>query len=211
MQLTKAASRALRNSDYATPALKQELLKEILVCWEKLTKIVLITAPMLAEHGSATYDNARFYLLGDFGKEFNERVSRICNSIPYNIVNWHQDDFYSQKMGPLLFDQLDNGGLSDISRHELMLLLIYQRPRGWSKHVQKYIGLVPRNSFYLYDVFDSLRTQYSYGFASEQMLKDIEHLIKMASVKHLTGEKEPGVKSISKAKFSKSPVPERLV
>ncbi len=211
MQLTRAASRALRNSDYVTPVLKQELTREILISWEKLTKVVLITAPILAAHGSATYDNAKFYLLGDFGKDFNERVSRICNSIPYNIVNWHQDDFYSQKMGPLLFSQLDSGELSDISRHELILLLVYQRPRGWGSYVQKYISSVPRNSFYLYDVFDSLRAQYRYGFASSQTLKEIEHLIKMASVKHLTGEKEPGVKSISKAKFKESPVPERLI
>lgn len=211
MQLTRAASRALRNSDYATPVLKRQLLREILVCWEKLTKVVLITAPILAECGSATYDKARFFLIGDFGKDFNERVARICQSIPYNVVNWHQDDLYSQKMGPLLFDQLESKELSEISRHELILLLIYQRPKGWSKYIQKYIGSVARNSFYLYDIFDALRGQYRYGYASEMMLKDIEHLIKMASVKHLTGEKEPGLKAFSKVKFSNNLIPDRVV
>lgn len=211
MQLTKAAARALRNSDYAAPETKRELLGEILACWEEMSKIVLITAPMLAEHGVATYDRANFVLVGDFGAELIERVSRICCSIPYNVVSWHQDDLYSQKMGPLLFDQIDSCCLSDISRHELMLLLIHQRPKNWSKYVQNYIANVPRNSFYLFDVYDSLRSQYKYGFASPQTLREIERMIKMASVKHLTGEKNPGQKSISKARFSTSPVPERSV
>jgi len=211
MQLTRAAARALRNSDYALPETKRQLLTEIMRCWDQLSKIVLITAPMLAEHGYASYDNANFLLFGDFGKDKNERLSRICLSIPHNIVSWHQEDLFSQKMGPLLFDQLQNPELSNIARHELMLLLVQQRPRNWSKHIQKYIASVAKNSFYLYDVFDSLRHEYRYGFASPQTLNEIEHLIKMSSTKHLTGEREPGEKSIAKVNFNKNTIPERAV
>ena len=200
MRLTSAAARALRNSDYARPEAKRQLLGEIMRAWGLLTKIVLITAPILAEHGFASYDEASFFLVGDFGKDRNERISRICFSIPYNIVAWHQDDLYSQKMGPLLFDQLENPELSNIARHELILFLIIQRPRCWSKHVQDYIVRIARNSFYLFDVCETLKQQHRYGFALPHTLAEIERMIKMSTAKHLFGKKAPGEKSIAKIK-----------
>lgn len=200
MRLTSAAARALRNSDYARPEAKRQLLGEIMQSWDQLSKIVLITAPMLAQHGYASYDKANFFLVGDFGNDINERMSSICLSIPHNIVAWHQDDLYSQKMGPLLFDQLENPELSNIARHELILFLIGQRPRNWSKHVQDYIVRIARNSFYLFDVCDSLKQQHRYGFASPHTLNEIERLIKMSTAKHLMGKKAPGEKSIAKIK-----------
>ena len=211
MKLTSAAARALRNSDFSTPTLKKQLLDIIIECWEQITKIVLITSPILAKNGSAIYDNAGFALHGDFGDEFDKRLQRICCVIPHNVVSWHQDDLYSPRMGPLLFDQLNNNKLNSIGRHELMLLFIYQRPKGWEIAVKNYISTIPKNSFYLFDVHQALRHEYRYGYVSDTTLKMIEFLIKSSLIKHSTGNKDPGVKTVEKAKFTGNVLPERSV
>lgn len=207
----KAGARALRNSDYASPELKRQLLQEILNCWDLVSKVVLIVLPPLAESGYAQYDGSGFVLAGDFGPTPQKRALKILESIPINVVNWYQDDLFSKKMGPLLFDQLENKEISEISKHELILLLLQQRPREWDKHVHRYIASIAKNSFYLADVYRNLRLQYQFGFASSQTLRDIEHLIKMASVKHLTGAKEPSAKTFKKVKFGEGIIPVREV
>ena len=65
---------------------------------------------------------------------------------------------------------------------------------------------------HLYNVYKNLLAEYQYGFASPQVLRDIEHLIKMSATKHVTGDKEPGIKSINKVmKFNKDLIPPREV
>lgn len=211
LQTMKAGAKALRNSDYVSPEIKRKLLHEILNCWEQASKVLLVVLPILANEGYATYDGTGIFLSGDFGDTPQKRLQSILGQIPANVVSWCRDDLFSQKMGPLLIDQLSNDKISDISRHELMLLLIYQRPREWDKQVQRYIASNAKDSFYLFDVYLALRTQYRYSFASPHALREIEHLIMMTSTKHVTGKKEPGIKEISKVKFKESPIPPREV
>lgn len=193
----RAASKALRNSDYVNPLIKRRLLQEIIKTWEQLSMVLLVVMPALAENGKAAFDGSLFMLDGDFGSTFEDRLMRILVEIPANVVLWSEDDLFSSKMGPLLIDVLKNEQ-SDLGRHELVLLLITQRPRGWHAQVQSYIASVAKNSFYLLDVYRSLRGQYRYSYASSQTLKDMEHLISMAVTKHVTGHKDPGVKLIQK-------------
>lgn len=211
MQTMKAGARALRNSDYAPVGHKRQLLEEILNCWEQASKVMFIVLPILAKEGRAVYDGTGFVLAGDFGDTPQRRFVRILCEIPNNVVSWFQDDLFSRKMGPLLIDQLNRKDISGISKHELILLLIHQRPRDWSKQVQRYIATHKKNSYYLFDVYQALRNQYQYSFASPQTLRDIEHLIKMTATKHVTGDKEPGIKSINKVKFSDDVIPHREV
>ncbi len=212
LQTMRAGARALRNSDYVSPDIKRQLLEEILNCWVQASKVLFIVLPILAEKGRAIYDGADFVLVGDFGDTPQQRFMRILSQIPYNVVSWCQDDLFSRKMGPLLIDQLGNKQIGEIGRHELILLLIFQRPRDWNKHVQRYIANNQKNSYYLYDVYVHLRVQYQYSFASPQTLKDIEHLIKMSATKHVTGDKEPGKKSINKVmKVNEDIIPQREV
>jgi hypothetical protein len=128
--------------------------------------------------------------------------------IPSNVVYWYKDDLFSQKMGPLLIEQYVSE-VDDIKKHELVLLLIRQRPHGWKVQVQKYIEAVAKNSFYLYDATTALRNQYKYSYATPHELKDIEYLIKMSAVKHTFGTKKPGSKAIKK--MSNSVLPERAI
>ena len=66
-----------------------------------------------------------------------------------------------------------------------------------------------RNSYYLLDVFKTLRQEYEYSFASPYTLKDIEYLIKVAATKHITGAKDPGIETIKKVKLSDDVIPTR--
>lgn len=197
MQTLRASSKALRNSDYVAPATKRALLEEILQCWEQLTMVLLVILPILAEKGEAIFDGVAFVLDGNFGSTAKERLIGVLSEIPNNVVRWSKDDLHSQKMGPLLIDVFVKETI-DLRKHELALLLISQRPRNWNEIIQDYISSIQKNSFYLLDVYRALRTQYRYSYASNSTLKEIEHLIRMAITKHVTGAKEPGVKLIQK-------------
>jgi hypothetical protein len=204
----KAAARALRNSDYAAPEVKRTLLREILNGWKQLSQVLLVLVPLLAEKGHASFDGISFLVIGNFGDTPEERLRTILMHIPSNVVYWYKDDLFSQKMGPLLIEQYVSE-VDDIKKHELVLLLIRQRPHGWKVQVQKYIEAVAKNSFYLYDATTALRNQYKYSYATPHELKDIEYLIKMSAVKHTFGTKKPGSKAIKK--MSNSVLPERAI
>lgn len=197
MQTLRAASKALRNSDYVAPNMKRALLEEILKCWEQLTMVLLVVLPILAEKGEAVFDGTAFVLDGSFGATTQERLLGVLVEIPNNVVRWSRDDLHSQKMGPLFIDVFEKETV-ELRKHELALLLISQRPRNWNEAIQEYIAKIQKNSFYLLDVYRALRTQYRYSYASSTNLKEIEHLIRMAMTKHVTGAKEPGVELIRK-------------
>ena len=204
----KAAAQALRNSDYVAPAIKRTLLREILNGWKQISKVLLILVPLLAESGHASFDGMSFLLAEDFGGTPETRLRTIFMNIPYNVVSWYEDDLFSQKMGPLLLEQFVSE-VDDITKHELLLLLIKQRPHGWQEPVQKYIEATTKNSFYLYDAMINLQHQYEYSYATPRELKDIEYLIKMSMAKHSFGTKKPGVKAIKK--IPDSVLPDRTI
>lgn len=211
-QIMSAGARALRNSDYASPHIKQNLMKEILKCWELITQILLVILPVLARDGRAEYDGNGFVVVGDLPDDPQQRFIRILCEIPSNIVSWFQDDLFSRKMGPLLMRQFESVEVGDLCKHELILLLIAKKPRDWSKHVQNYITSIQKNSYYLLDVYVNLRSDYRYCFASAHTLKDMEHLIKLAAAKHATGDKIPNLKTISKvAKANSGLIPPREI
>jgi hypothetical protein len=198
-QTMRAGARALRNSDYVKPEIKRQLLKEIMRCWEQVTNVIIIILPLLAQDGRATFDGSGFFLSTNFGDTPEERFHNILDALPLNVVNWFKDDIFSQKMGPLLMDHLKNEN-NDILKHELILLLTYQRPRGWKEVVMQYIVAVNKNSFYLYDLYCTLRSEYMYGYASKHDLNEIKHLIQMSIAKHETGSKMPTMNVIQKFK-----------
>jgi 3',5'-cyclic AMP phosphodiesterase CpdA len=211
MQGVRAAARALRNSDYVTPEIKRELLTEILKCWDLITKVLFILLPTLAQDETAVYDGTRFVLAQNFGDTVKKRAINILQAIPFSIASMFEDDLFSMKMGPLLVDQLRRNSASELSAHELMILLIRKRPRNWTNEVDRYISTLPRNSFFLLDVYRTLRGQYRYSFASNQTLAEIERLIKMAAVKHVSGIKSPGAKLIKRTKLRANVIPTRQV
>jgi predicted phosphodiesterase len=203
-----AGARALRNSDYATTEVKRELLKAVTSCWVQATRVLFSILPILAKEGYAVYDGIGFVVADDFEGDAKSRFIRLLTLIPSNVMSWNVDDLYSRKLGPLLTDRLDQNDVSEIERHELILLLIAKRPRDWDRQVQRYIINNEKNSYYLMDVYEALGHQHSYGFASPTALKAIEYLIKFAAAKHLTGEKSPNSKAIAKVKIGGDPAGE---
>lgn len=204
----RAAARALRNSDYVHPDTKRELLRRILDGWKQITQLLFVLLPLLAKQGHVTFDGISFLLAEDFGDSIDERLRNIFLHVPSNVVRWYRDDLFSQKMGPLLIEQFYSEE-DDIKKHEIVLLLISLRPHDWKKAIKKYIEIVSKNSFYLFDVMNLLRHKYEYSYASPNDLKDIEYLIKMISVKHTYGVKNPGIKSINK--INDSVLPKRVI
>lgn len=208
-QCMTAASKALRNSDYVDPVIKKELLDEILKCWIQVSNILLILIPILSEHGHASFGGAGFVLSDDFGDTFEKRVQTLMLEIPQNIINWYQDDLFSQKMGPLLGQQLKIES-NDLAKHFLVMLHIYNRPRGWRSVVENYISDIHKNSFYLYNTYKTLRGQYRYSYASPRSIESLGYLIKKAAAKHNTGIDNPGIKIINKVPDSIMPTREIL-
>lgn len=193
----KAASRALRNSDYASPELKRDLLRIIMRSWEQVAKVLFVLSPMLAMSGSAEFEGATFWVDKNFDGTDDELFNAILVSIPSNIHGWYQDDLYSKKIGSLIIDQL-NYENSEIINHNLHLLIISQRPRDWEIYIQKYIASNSKNSFYLMDTNRALQSQYKYSFASYRALETIKDLIKMTIAKHELGVKTPNKQHIKK-------------
>ncbi|HEY2396922.1 MAG TPA: metallophosphoesterase, partial [Rudaea sp.] len=105
----RAASRALRNSDFATPDLKRKLFSSIMECWHQVATLIMAIAPMLARSGKASFDGSGFYLGEGFEKiEADERINVILGVVPYNVSKWFREDLASPKVGPVIFDYLEN-------------------------------------------------------------------------------------------------------
>lgn len=196
MKGIQASAKALRNSDFSDPMVRHELLEEILLSWEQIIKVLIVLSPLLARDGYVKVDGAAFNLLGDFGEGEDLRIRRVISVLPDNLVRWYKEDLFSSKMGTLLKNHYKNSDNSLI-QHLLNLLVIYKRPKGWDKQIEEYINNEHKNSFYLLDVYQTLRIEYQYSFATPQNISKIKNMIKMTLAKH-RGATHPGEKAISR-------------
>jgi len=206
IETVRAASRALRNSDYVPPNIKRQLFDEIGEAWKEILKVLVALTPLLAAEKTATFDGANFLLFGSFGDTAEERFNHILGSLPDNVVSWFTDDLFSHKMGSLLIEQ-SNKENDDLKKHNILLLLIKQKPRDWVTHVRGYIDSIPKNSFYLMDVYNQLCSEYEYSFVSPDTLREIKYLIKTTAAKQYFGT--IGAKSLNKV--PDEALPKRLV
>ncbi|GAQ13467.1 hypothetical protein MODO_1122 [Myroides odoratimimus] len=206
IQQIRAASTALRNSDYADSQLKKDLIDEIYGSWNQLAKVLFAISPIMATNGHASFEGAGFQLSGDFGNTFEEKLTSILQVLPTNVVGYFQDELYSPKIAPLLYDSF-NKESNELLKHQQALLLIFKRPNGWKSHIEKYITSIHKNSYYLFDTVNSLRTKYRYDFASKEELQDIKYLIKLGLAKHEFGGSKPGLHQI--IKITDSCIPKR--
>ncbi len=183
MQKIRASSRALRNSDYIEPEAKKLLLKEITRGWFLFSKILFVLSPAMARYDYASFDGLGFFLSGFDNLSIDEKIKRIILRNPSFVVEFFKDDLFSPKSAPLLYDAI-NSETNKLIKHELMLLLIFGRPKNWQKHLRDYIKSVHRNSVYLLDILNLLSNRCKYDFASQKELADMGNLLKMCYVKH---------------------------
>lgn len=197
MNLTTSASRALRNSEFISPELKEELIQCIFNSWKEQIRVLLLIAPVLAKNGFGGLGGARFILDESFPKEYTDCLRKIVTMMPYNIMNWHKDDIFSDKLNLLFYKFLIDYD-DPIVQHIIALLICSTRPIDWQKTIASYIGMIGKNSFYLGDLYESLRHNYSIKIMSQQELRQTEGLIKSCWAKHDTGTRMPGKTTISK-------------
>jgi hypothetical protein len=195
MQQIKATSRALRNSDYISPELKIETLREIQRSWEQVSKVLFALSPVLATKGRAAFGGIGFILSDDFGSTFKDRLNMVLQVNPTNVVGFFKEDIYSSKMGPLLFEEFKNEE-NALKKHFLALLIVFEKPRNWKKEIENYIISLHKNSFFLFDTINNLKAKYRYGFLKQEDIGASKYLIKMGIAKNHFGDKKPGLHKI---------------
>ena len=180
MQALVSASRALRNSEFIKPEDKEKLSNSIFKGWEVLMRVLFYIAPLMAKNGYGGYGGASFKLSDDFPKEkegdpvkekerYAECLKQIIVSMPYNIILWYKNDVFSDKL-TLIFKKYLLEHDNEIVRHLLALLICNCRPKDFHEILLSYIGTLGKNTYYLGDLYLSLRNNYSYDFMSQKEL-----------------------------------------
>lgn len=208
MQLITSASRALRNSEFVNPDLKERLAENIFLGWEVVMRVLVYISPLMAKNGFGSLGGANFKLDDTFSKDYAECLKQIIIAMPYNIILWYKNDFYSDKLTLLLKKYLIEHK-NEIIRHLVALIICSARPRDFEKLVSSYIRTIGKNTYFLGDLYTSLRFNYSFDFMSGYELKQTENLIKSCYMKHRTGSIEPGTDTIAKFELFKGKLPKR--
>lgn len=196
-----ASSRALRNSDFVDPKIKRELLDKITQAWNELNKLLIILSPLLADKGNVAFDGIGFHL-GEEAFNITDPVRKrlmVLLAVPTNVVKYFKDDLFSTKMGPLIIDKALHESNSLI-KHELMLLIIAERPRSWIKIVDDYIISLNKNSFFLSDVLQTLKFNEDYKATEPDERRLIEMLALKCRAKHIYKKDNPDLGLVNKAR-----------
>lgn len=169
-EMISIASKAIRNSDYIRPDLKENLFDAITQAWLEIVRVIYLMAPALAKDGVAGYDGFSLQLDESFNFENvsdDERLIAVIAAIPWNIVSWYKDDIYSAKLASLIFSKIDKP-TNPIIRHLLMGVTITEQPDRWADTVRKYLSDTDRNSYYFGDTLDMLSFKWKFGAMSDQ-------------------------------------------
>lgn len=199
MRQISATSRALRNCDFVAPNLKKELLDKIILSWNEINKLLIVLSPLLADKGDVAFEGARFHLdEEDFDiSDPNLKRLAVLLAVPTNVVKFFKDDLFSNKMGPLLIDKAKNETNSMI-KHELMLLLISERPQKWRETIDAYIVSLDKNSFFLSDTLSALNFNINFKATEVSALQALQYLSKKCRAKHLYNSNNPDMGLIKK-------------
>ncbi|MEA5080650.1 MAG: DUF4062 domain-containing protein [Dysgonamonadaceae bacterium] len=205
MRQVSAVSRALRNSDFVNVDLKKELLRQITQSWNEISKLLIILSPILADKGNVSFEGASFCLEEDSFKMEDKDQKRLAVllSIPTNVIKFFKDDLFSTKMGPLLIDNAENEKNS-LLKHEMMLLIIAERPKGWNAAIDRYIVSLDKNSFFLSDVLEILNFNKDYFATEISDRRIIDHLASKCRTKHILKSNNPDLGLINRLKKMES-------
>ena len=164
----------------------------------------------MAKNGFGGLGGANFKLDDTFSKDYAECLKQIIVAMPYNIVLWYKNDFYSDKLAPLLRKYLTDH-TNEFVRHLVALIICNARPRDFEKILSSYIRTVGKNTYFLGDLYSSLCLNYKYDFMNGYELEQTKNLIKSCYMKHITGTIEPGPNTIAKYEHYNGELPNRLV
>lgn len=204
-----AASRALRNSDYADVEIRKSLLREIVGGWTEISKVLFVLAPVLAHRGQASFGGYNFYLSEDFRiHEHDEKQMflSILRANPCNVVQFCKDHLASDRIGPLLYDYLKSGP-NVLARHLIISFLANVRPKDWKVSLEEYIIELDKNSFYLVDLFCQLGALYKFDYLNYEDEKHMCYLMKKCLAKHQLSINNPVGKMVDR--ISDNALPKR--
>ncbi len=182
----KALSRALRNSDYASPDLRKNILAQIITSWSEISKVLFVLAPILTQHGQAMFEGFSFYLSHDFSAIFGDKdklFNQILEANPHNVVRIVKDDLASERLS-LLFEDFLSTIRNPLIEHLAIIYLICERPDSWYKLVEKSINGLNKNSFYLLNIYRQLQYVYAYDYMSSEDETRFIRLMKCCLAKH---------------------------
>ena len=117
--------------------------------------------------------------------------------MPTNIVRIFKDDLFSMKIGPLLIDKA-NYETNSLLKHEIMLLLIAERPKKWREVVDNYIVSLDKNSFFLSDTLSVLNFNIDYKATEIEVLQTLKMLAKKCRAKHILKNNNPDIGLINR-------------
>ena len=204
MMLAKSSGRVLRNSYKISPIKKQKLLEVIMDSWRIIMDSIVLLAPALAYNGYGGIGGARFNLSEEFSKDYKECLFQIILMIPFNIMKWYKDDIFSDKLMPLFINYMQiQPQDKQMEKHIISLMVARAQPKQWRDFIQNYIAHIDKNSYYLGDLADALKHNYSSTFMSESGYRETLQLYKMCLTKHEIGVKRPTLTSIQKPDIKK--------
>ena len=181
LQNIKASSRALRNSKWVNAKSRQDMMRAVLNGWEQMSKVLFWLSPTLAQKGSALYDGLYVFILEKTEASYQKRLENILTANPSNVVDHFKDDLSSKKIGPLLYDAIEN--CTDIQKHFISIFLIKERPTGWYNVLFEFMNLLHRNSFFLGNLYNTIRYEVEKGFVPKDELKKLKKLMSIVAAK----------------------------
>lgn len=202
MQNIKATSVALRNCDYVSPAYRKEIIKDIFEGWHLFTKIILAISPVIALKGNTAYDGIYFNYNNNIDEGFDFRINDLIQKAPHSIVSNFKNELFSSKMTYLLEDYFKNND-NPITKHEVAILVAKERPKNWMPLIKSYIELLPKNSYFLFDILKTLMHIHEYHEIDGSEDTKVVYLIKSITLKHDFGINKPSQGQLNKVKFFK--------
>lgn len=201
MRQITATARALRNSDFVDVSLRKEVLDKIVQAWNEINKLLIVLHPLLADKGNVAFEGAMFELDED---DFNiddpiQKRLAVLLALPSNVIKFFKDDIFSNKMGPLLI----NKALSETNsllKHEIMILIIAERPNQWHKTIDDYIVSLDKNSFFLSDALVALNFNKEYKATEPSESRLLELLAQKCRAKHIFQKNNPDHGLINRAR-----------
>lgn len=211
-------AKALRNSDYASPAIKKNMLSMIVNGSELIGKVLFVHSNTLSRDRSAVFEGLRIVLAEGFQGPPEKIVEQIIRIIPQFVNTYFANDLYSPKMSKLLIDQIEDEG-SGFKKHQLMRVVVAKLPANWDVVVDNYVQERDKNDYYLMDIFNALVREYKYSYASKRDIEKLGNLLKKIGLVHglihtksvkgkrtNRGVKNPGAVAISKVPKNFLPV-----
>lgn len=157
-----ASSRALRNSTFVEPELKQRVAETIFKAWEEISKVIFWLSPILAINGRAIHDGFSLVLSDGFSNDPQIRLKQVLTANPNNVVRLLKDDLESKKIGKLFFKLLKDG-TTELQKHFISIFLLEVRPSGWFDNLLEHINRLHPSSYYLGNMLSSIKSEIQLG------------------------------------------------